>query len=535
MSCILRSDAVHSLCARCQCAPSRLPGAVSHGQDRQTARVTGLRERLALVPLRVRLVAAVLLLSALGLLVTAFAATSALRTYLEDRVDKGLQTNGLAFADDLLRGQYGPGRPSGRRAPLDRYFVQVVGADGTVLDNGGGAGSEPDLAPPTDARPTGSRYLSTVPTVEGDGSWRVLTDVRGDSTVRVAASLDDTDRTVARLLGIEAVLSLIVLALLAGAAYAVVRSSLRPLREVEQTAGAIAGGDLSRRVPRSDDRTEVGRLAMAFNAMLGHIGRAFSDQRASEEAARRSEEAARRSEEAARQSEVVARQSEAQLRRFVADASHELRTPLTSIRGFAELYRQGAVPPGPDLDRVMGRVEGEATRMGQLVEEMLLLARLDQQRPLERAPVDLLRLAADAVHDARGLDPARPITLEPGAGAPPVVRGDEAKLRQVLVNLLGNALAHTPAGSPVALRLSTTGPVALVEVVDSGPGLTAEQAARVFERFYRVDTARTRASGGSGLGLSIVQAVVEAHGGRVGVRSTPGGGATFLVELPLAG
>ena len=333
------------------------------------------------------------------------------------------------------------------------------------------------------------------------------------TTLVLGAPLRDVDRTVSRLLGIQSVVGLAVLALLAGAAYAVVRGSLRPLREVEQTAAAIAGGDLSRRVPRQDDRTEVGRLALAFNSMLGRIEGGVPAQRASE---------------------ARAVESQGRLRQFVADASHELRTPLTSIRGFAELYRQGAVPPGPDLDRVMRRVEDEAARMGQLVEEMLLLARLDQQRELERSPVDLLRLATDAVHDTQALDPERPVGLEvEGAAVPPVVLGDEARLRQVLVNLLGNALAHTPPRTPVTVRLAVRETTAVLEVEDTGPGLAPEQTARVFERFYRADTARTRAGGGSGLGLSIVRAVVEAHGGRVGVRSTPGRGSTFVVELPL--
>jgi two-component system OmpR family sensor kinase len=228
------------------------------------------------------------------------------------------------------------------------------------------------------------------------------------------------------------------------------------------------------------------------------------------------------------------------MRQFVADASHELRTPLTSIRGFAELHRQGAVTDPDEVSRLLARIEGEAKRMGLLVDDLLLLARLDQQRPLERAPVALDHIAAAAVEAARAAAPERPIELEvAGDGDPLVVDGDEPRLHQVVGNLLDNALAYSPAGTPVTVRVGRTrrddADLATAEVIDHGPGLTPEQAERVFERFYRVDAARSRALGGTGLGLSIVAAIVAAHGGTVEVDSAPGAGATFRVLLPAAG
>jgi two-component system OmpR family sensor kinase len=244
-------------------------------------------------------------------------------------------------------------------------------------------------------------------------------------------------------------------------------------------------------------------------------------------------------------SEAAARASEDRMRRFVADASHELRTPLTSIRGFAELYRHGAVPQD-EVPRTMRRIEDEATRMGGLVEDLLMLARLDERRPARAEPVDLAVLAGDAVHDVRGLDPDRPVRLtglQPGSGpVPAVVVGDEGGLRQVVTNLVANAVRHTPAGTPVEVAVGVepasegVGPRAVLEVRDHGPGLPDEEAGRIFERFYRVDSSRRRGTGGgSGLGLSIVSAVTAAHGGTVGVRTTPGGGATFRVALPSTG
>jgi two-component system OmpR family sensor kinase len=327
--------------------------------------------------------------------------------------------------------------------------------------------------------------------------------------------MNDLNRTVRRLTLLELGIGAVVLLVFAGLGYGAVRTSLRPLAEVEETAEAIAGGDLTRRVPESDPRTEVGRLAGSLNSMLSQIEQAFLAQQASE---------------------TEARQSEERMRRFVADASHELRTPLTSIRGFAELYRQGAIAETEELDRVMKRVEDEAARMGLLVDDLLLLARLDQQRPLQREPVDLVQLAGDAAHDATAVDPDRDVSVEVTGDGAPVVIGDDARLRQVFGNLVTNALTHTPAGTAIRLRVGAhhASGMAALEVTDEGAGLSPEQSARIFERFYRADASRSRAHGGSGLGLSIVAALVAAHGGRVEVESQPGHGATFRVLLPLA-
>jgi two-component system OmpR family sensor kinase len=289
----------------------------------------------------------------------------------------------------------------------------------------------------------------------------------------------------------------------------VVHRSLRPLYEVEHTAAAIAAGQRDRRVPERDPRTEVGRLSLAINEMLTQIQQALASSESSAETARSSEE---------------------RMRRFITDASHELRTPLTTIRGFAELYRQGAAR---DVAMLLSRIESEASRMGMLVDDLLLLARLDAQRPLEFHRVDLLALASDAVHDAQAMDPARTITMEvlDGPGTPEVL-GDEPRIRQVLSNLVVNALQHTPESADLIVRVGTEGDDAVLEVADKGPGMSRQDASRVFERFYRTDSSRARASGGTGLGLSIVDSLVRAHGGAVVVITAPGDGSCFRVTLP---
>ena len=352
------------------------------------------------------------------------------------------------------------------------------------------------------------------------------------------------DQAVKQLIWIDVLVGGAVLILLASLGAAIVRTSLRPLIKIEQTAAAIADGDLTRRVPdpepgAAEPKTELGRLSRALNAMLTQIEAAFTARAASETAARTAELGARDAAFAAQASETRARRSEERMRQFVADASHELRTPLTTIRGFAELYRQGAAASPEDTARVVRRIEDEAARMGLLVEDLLLLARLDRERPLVLGPVELPVLATEAVQAAQAIAPERDITLEiiPGAGDL-VVLADDARLRQVLGNLMTNALTHTPPDASVTLRLrSETGNLAVIEVADTGPGLPPEQAERVFERFYRADAARTRRTGGAagtGLGLAIVAALVAAHHGSVEVLETPGGGATFRVRLPLA-
>jgi two-component system OmpR family sensor kinase len=347
----------------------------------------------------------------------------------------------------------------------------------------------------------------------------VLTDPQGGHVV-VAASMSDMDSAVRQLVVLMLFVGLGVLLAMAAVGVWLVRTSLRPLVEIESTAVAVASGDLSRRVPERDTRTEVGRLGHAFNVMIERIEHAF--------AARASSEAA------ARSSEALALHSEDRMRQFVADASHELRTPLTTIRGFAELYRQGAVAEPEASARVVRRIEDEARRMGLLVEDLLLLARLDQRRPLAAEPVDLTVLAIDAVEDAHAIASDRLVTLALAGPGPVLVTGDEERLRQVIRNLVTNALAHTPADASVTVRLSQSPEHAVLAVADTGPGLAPEQRQRVFERFYRADPSRSRRAGpaGTGLGLAIVAAIVAAHAGTVEVDSVPGEGATFRIILP---
>ncbi|GAA1721237.1 sensory box histidine kinase PhoR [Kribbella yunnanensis] len=466
-------------------------------------------------PLRVTIVVVLLTLVALALAASGVLATTIMRGYLVDKVDTQLSQ----VAAPIQRGRRPAPPPGGPGRGLPSQFtIQLSDPDGNAASGGpfraplGEGEAGPDLPSLTLAQVQARNGKPfDVQAVSGGDTWRVLALPLNDNsgTVMVAQNLHDVQRTVQRLVGVQAAAGLILLVLLAGVGTYVVRRSLRGLEDVEHTAVAIAGGDLSRRIPDRDPRTEVGRLSYALNQMLGQIENAFAQRTASE---------------------FAARQSEDRMRRFVADASHELRTPLTSIRGFAELSRQrGVVEPD-----VMKRIEDEAKRMGLLVDDLLLLARLDQQRPLRMEAVDLLPVAADGLHNAQAVQPERNISLKilPGSEAP-VVQGDEARLRQVLGNLISNALHHTPVDAPILVSVGTRGRDAVLEVSDSGPGLSDEQKARVFERFYRADSARTRTTGGSGLGLSIVAALVAAHGGRVTVNDTQPHGATFTVLLPL--
>jgi signal transduction histidine kinase len=475
------------------------------------------------VPLRVTLVALLVVLVAVGLGATGVAATSLLRGYLIDQQDSQLRAalqvaqHTPAVLDACLRAEF-------RRIPGATYYACLPpGADELVVVQGPpdedealpdlvGVGSEQQVR--AESRPV------TVSSADGSIDWRVISGPLPQGyTVVIGTDLGHDQAVIARLVTIEVVVGLIVLVLLGAAGYLLVRNSLRPLVSVEQTAQAIAAGDLSRRVPEGSQRTEVGRLSEALNGMLTRIESSFRAQQSSEAQARASEE---------------------RMRRFVADASHELRTPLTSIRGFAELYRQGAVSTPAETRRLMQRIEAEGARMGLLVEDLLHLARLDQQRPLTIPPVDLAAVAGDAVHDARAVQPDRPIALhlDESLADVPIVLGDEARLRQVVGNLVANALTHTPTTARVTVSVgedATDPDVLMLTVADEGPGMTEADAERVFERFYRADTSRAREAGGSGLGLAIVASLVAAHGGTVDLVTAPGKGATFSVRLRRSG
>ena len=531
-----------------------------------------VRQLSARTSLRTKLITALL-----GLVVVALAAISVsggwlLRSYLTTQDDNQLQS---AF-DGIVSNQvfsFVPGESYQVRGTNILVGVEQPGTPLTPPPSGQqsgvpGWGGSPQ-AQSIPSVPTSVAWadghngkLMTVPAQSGSHTWRVITEPisyqvttttgsteQVNGTLVVGVDLGDINATIGRVAAADLIVGAIIVGVLALVGVAVVRANLQPLVEIEETAEEIADGHLNRRVPEHDPRTEIGSLGRSLNIMLSQIETAFH---------------------AREESEAAAHQSEERMRRFIADASHELRTPLTAIRGFAEYYRQrgGLVPhwdtsasasawadeagsralamegglTPDDLDRIMQRVEKEAARMGLLVEDLLLLARLDQQRPLARKPIDLLSLAADAVHDARLLAPDRTIDLSVQPGAAFLVIGDDARLRQVIGNLMSNALTHTPDGSPIEVsigsgtldpRVPDSAPAVTLDVTDHGPGMNPEQAHRVFERFYRADQARTRTSGGSGLGLAIVRALVTAHGGVASVRTAPGRGATFRIALPL--
>jgi two-component system, OmpR family, sensor kinase len=459
------------------------------------------------LPLRVGLVAATLVLVACGLAASGIMVTSILRHSLISRIDQTLLEASRGWAQAPRRQSPAPSYegPDPARPP-SKFYVRGVTADGTPFTAINDRNAEPALPPNNDVGPN----PTTLPSVNGsDIQWRAVS-VRGpNGMTTVAIDLSDVQHTVRSLVWLQFGIGVAVLVVVGIAGFAVVHGSLRPLIEVEQTAAAIAAGQLDRRVPERDPRTEVGRLSLALNGMLAQIQRAVASSESSADKARGSED---------------------RMRRFITDASHELRTPLTTIRGFAELYRQGAAR---DVGMLLSRIESEASRMGLLVDDLLLLARLDVQRPLEQHRVDLLALASDAVHDAQAIDPKRTVSMEvlDGPGTPEVL-GDEPRLRQVLSNLVANALQHTPANADVTVRVGTDGDDAVLEVADRGPGMSQQDASRVFERFYRTDSSRARASGGTGLGLSIVDSLVRGHGGVVSVTTAPGQGCCFRVTLP---
>jgi two-component system, OmpR family, sensor kinase len=463
--------------------------------------------------LRARLLAAVLALTAVGLLLLGGITYVGQRSYLLDRLDDQLRGAPPAAARALGgdgRFDRGPGPGGGRRDPPGGEgppgsglpvgtYVERRDAGGEVVDAQVFSYEQEVTADPE----LPSELPLGEPSTIDDYRVYAEADRFGGGTIVVAAPLGEVDATLSRLLLLSALVIAGILVVLGLVAWGVVRVGLLPLDRIGHTASAIAGGDLSHRVETTDPRSEVGRLGLAFNAMLDRLEQAFGQRQASED----------------------------RLRRFLADASHELRTPLASIRGYAELFRMGAARSDDDVEKAMRRIEDEAARMGVLVEDLLTLARLDEIAEAPHTEVDLSALAADAVGDAAAVAPDRDISLDAPHDA--LVLGDAHQLRQVLGNLLRNALVHTPAGTPIEVGLRADGDVRL-EVRDHGPGLPTEDPSSLFERFWRAEGGRERGRAGAGLGLAIVAAIVDAHGGRVSAANAAGGGATFSVVLPPA-
>src|SRR4051794_12400310 len=453
--------------------------------------------------LRARLVAGMLVVSFV-LVAVAFIIARTTEAHLVDRVDQQLVQSA---------GQLPPGAPIGGTTstsigPTSIYAwriqngtIQVLQRPNAATDDSGAPGISVERV--IAAARTGDAF--TVSSTSGSGRYRVLAMRTPVGVDVVGVSLSDVDATMSRLRWVLMAAIAIVIGILGVVVFWVLRLGVRPLKRMTKTAGAIAAGDLSQRVPAEAEGTEARDLGDAVNAMLTTIEGAFAERAA----------------------------SEARLRRFVSDASHELRTPVTTIRGYAELYRHGGLSERDELDQAMRRTEQESVRMASLVDDLLLLARLDEGRPLVRDTVDLGVLGIDAAADARAVAPDRTITADVAEGV--TVDGDEDRLRQVVGNLVGNALVHTPAGTPVSVRVHNGDGRAVVEVHDDGPGMPREVADRAFERFARADASRSRHAGGSGLGLAIVQAIVVAHGGHVMLESARGARTTVRVELPAAG
>ena len=462
--------------------------------------------------LRARLLISLAVMLCVALLAAGVLLVELTRASLVDRVDRDLLAlNSPGGGLQRLGNLAAPDNDAGRRLAVLRLDRQ----GNVVRSYPSGFADSPDPLPVLPVYPSGiptSAYgtIDERPSVDGSMRYHVITQRVGRNiTLAIAAPLAGVDAAIGTLIRTLVITGSIALVGLLVVAWLVVRHDLLPLERIARAAESIAGGDLTHRAGVTHDNTEVGRLGTAFDAMLDQIETSFDEQRAALDAKAASEE---------------------RLRRFVADASHELRTPLTAVRGYADLYRAGGLSDPDELATAMSRIGTESRRMGALVDDLLLLARLDQGRPVRRDPVDLSRIADEAVADARALEPGRPIaaTIEPGV----VVAGDEDRLRQVVGNLLANVRVHTPADTPVEVAVRSDGEEAELRVIDHGPGIDEAVGSSVFDRFYRADPGRSRDNGGTGLGLSIAASLVTAHDGRIWHEATPGGGATFVVRLP---
>jgi two-component system OmpR family sensor kinase len=494
------------------------------------------------VTLRLRLLLLVVVIVVAGLAISDVVTYTSLRSFLTTRVDQELSAATFPVERALTSpSRFGPRAPAtgsathatttpgssehvgtGLRGPVPGSgpgvlippgtYGELLTAAGKVKAHvfftyGGKAPAVPAIPshlPGSGGSGTTSRYFSTSSVGANGVAYRAVARPlpHGGGTVVVAEPLTDLQSTLGRLLLIETVLSLLLLAVLGAISWIMVRRDMRPLDEMAETTGAIADGDLSQRVSYVTPGTEVGELGLAFNTMLGRIEEAFAARAASEE----------------------------RLRRFLADASHELRTPLTSIQGYAELFDLGVRDRPADLATSMHYIKNEAARMGTLVDDLFLLAQLDRERPLNREVVDLSDVVRQSVTGFEVAAPQRRVLLDvPG---PVTVVGDRHRLRQVVDNLVGNAVSHTPDDVSIRVGARIEGDQAVLTVHDDGPGISPDDVGRIFEPFFRSDPSRARATGGAGLGLAIVSAIVVAHGGTV--RLISGDGTTFEVRMAVA-
>ena len=468
--------------------------------------------------LRTQLVLVTSVLIALAIAVTSLVAISALRAQMVHQLDEEMKASSSSLVSSVGTSQ------TRQDGAVGSYRVYVLDQHGNVLYSIAGADQQAENEPVLTGWDSEKvkKYHETGTTVNsrtGSNDWRIMpisleSSTNGQaSSMVIALPLKQTNQVVALVGVLTFAFGLATLAAAIAMTWVIVTRTFEPLARVEQTAAKIAAGDLSQRIEDYNPSNEIGNLAISLNTMLAQIESSFNAQA----------------------------KSEAKMRRFVGDASHELRTPLVSIRGYSELYRQGALPNDEAVATAMGRIEAESKRMGQLVEDLLTLARIDERRESKLAPFDLFHLAVDASNDAYATSPDREVSLvgltdDVAPTSAPVI-GDESRMRQVVANLLTNAMRYTPAGTPleiaVGVREDVPGyPLSVIEVRDHGPGIHGEDRERVFERFYRTDTSRSRETGGTGLGLSIVAAILEQHDGSVHIEETPGGGAIFVISLP---
>jgi len=490
--------------------------------------LSGMQQWWESTSLRTKITGVTVIVITLGLFGIGVGTMTTVQQYLLDEVDRKIDEVAAGLSSSLTTSDFASFDTTGQTGSRSSYFLAAISDDGEVLasnlepDN---SGYQPDVSGITQSFILNNAPNFTVQSLDGNTEWRLhayslriiqeANMTREDATLIIGVDLEESKQTVGRFATIFLLFGLAAVLFSAILTRFLVTTTFRPLREVEMTAARFAGGDFSQRLGGAAPNTEVGRLTRSLNTMLSRIDRAFADRADTIE----------------------------QMRRFIGDASHELRTPLVSVRGYAELYRMGALTKKADVAQAMERIEKEAERMTTLVTDLLELARLDEAKPLELGPVNLVGLAHDQAMDAQASAPGRTVTLwhegelvhDPTAIPPIILSAEENKIRQVLANLLQNALRFSPDNTPieVIVQRETNPARGVVSVVDHGEGIPLQLRDKIFQRLFRADTSRARETGGSGLGLAIVDTIVKRHKGTIRVEETPGGGATFRLSLPL--